>query len=270
MEKEKTYKAGVLIIGSLFWDNTNGRRPWRELFFGENFHQHAVKVPVPIRYGRYSTSRECPTMILSSSYHKEGKLGQGIFLPFQNQKQKVEDIICSAKALSEAEGNANNRFIKGGREKWCVITYLSNPALAEAKQITNFSEKFQAQYDPALASIQDQFKCNCESQAVFNEIGSLVIDWPENLNDFDLILATQTKPTDCFSPASMAASFFKKPEYFLKNRLNQIYTVDDDLILSELKKLVVKDKKAFEKNAQSNDCSDLEISNFISEHLKVD
>lgn len=161
MGKEQSYKAGVLIIGSLYWDNTNGRQSWREHYFGENFHQHGIKASVPIRYGRYSTSRACPTMVLSSKYESESKIGKAIFLPFQNQRQSINDIICSAKALSEAEGNGSRDFIKGRKEKWCVITYKANPLIAES--VHAFSEKWIAQYNPKLTTIQDQFKCKCET-----------------------------------------------------------------------------------------------------------
>ena len=118
MKIEPTYKAGVLIIGSLFWDNSNGRRAWREHTFGENFHQHIRKVQLPLRYGRYSKGRECPTMTYSAEYHKHGKLGSGLVIPFKNRALKASEIICAARELSEAEG-PDRSFIKGN-SNWCV------------------------------------------------------------------------------------------------------------------------------------------------------
>lgn len=269
MDKEPTFKAGVLIIGSLFWDNTNGRRPWREHYFGENFNQHIITVEVPVRYGRYSGLRDCPTMVMSSKCQEEDKLGQGIFLPFQNQEQSIDEIICSARALSVAEGKSSSKFIKGAEQKWCVITYMSNPALTTTGRLSTFSEKWKTQYDPKVATIKEQFTCDCETVTIFDDHGRLNINWPEKLNDFDVILATQTRPTDCYSPTSLASAFFKKPEYFLKNRLNHIHTPDDEHILTELKILVSKERTAFEKNAASNNCSPVKIADFAQHHLKL-
>ena len=48
----ESYRAGVLILGSLLWDNTKGRKAWREHYFGENFYPHIIDVEVPIRYGQ--------------------------------------------------------------------------------------------------------------------------------------------------------------------------------------------------------------------------
>lgn len=95
------------------------------------------------------------------------------------------------------------------------------------------------------------------------------ISWPENLNGFDLILTTQTKPTDCFSPKSLASFIYNKPEYFIKNRLNGIYTADDEEVIIILNDLVNKDQKLFEKNAIADGCSTNEISDFLGSTLEL-
>lgn len=258
MKKEKTFKAGVLIIGSLFWDNSNGRRAWREHTFGENFHRHKQKIQVPLRYARNSDTRECPTMTFSAEFQKHEKLGAGLVLPFKNSKLSFPEIICEARNLSEAEGT-DRKFIKG-KSKWCVILHWANPKLKkENEQWSNFQSLWSKNYDPKLEDVRDQFKCNCEDEPVFDDNGELRFEWPDELNDFDLILTTQPKPTDCFSVDTLSDKFFKKPEYFIKNRLNGIKTADDNDIIKQLNK---KDPDDFRKNAEEK-CTAEEVEKFI-------
>jgi len=264
---EITFKAGVLIIGSLYWDNTNGRRPWREQSFGEHYQAHQLSVAVPIRYGRFSDSRDCPTMTFSTSYNHDKKFGTAIFCPFKNQDLTAKELMCQAAMLSEAEGANSRSLIKGStKNPWCVLVYLVSPSLKKDNEKWN-SFLNHWNYERNLADVHPLFRCNCEDEPIFKNTGELSIEWPEDLGDYDLILATQTRPTDYLPVKSMASQFFKKPEYFLKNRINGIFTDDDTEIIKELSQLITADKKGFAKNAIANSCSMLEIEIFIKKHL---
>ena len=61
---DKRIRIGVLIIGSLYWDEKEHRETWRRdrlVDLGD-----ATRVHVPIRYGRLSRKRGCTyTMVFS-------------------------------------------------------------------------------------------------------------------------------------------------------------------------------------------------------------
>ena len=70
-------KFGVLIIGSLRWDNDN-RKNWREERLDID---QAVTVGAPIRYGRRSSKRGCTfTMVFSNSCQPD-HLGTALLVP---------------------------------------------------------------------------------------------------------------------------------------------------------------------------------------------
>lgn len=240
MSKE-FYRAGVLMIGSLLWDNTKGRKPWREHYFGENFFPNIIDVKVPIRYGRFSQNRGCPTMVLSSEYWKEKKYGTAKFIPFKKQELQFPELICAAKDLSSAEGSSSREFIKGGKIKWCILTCLLNNNM-ENKD--SFVSSWSKKYCPKLTNeFLENFKMNSENESLINEKGFLKIECPTSLSAYEIVLATQTKPrkSQCcqcnyLNPNELASQIFKKPEYFIKNRLNGVTTHDDDLIIEGLKK----------------------------------
>jgi len=252
------YKAGVLMIGSLLWDNTKGRKPWREHYFGENFYSNIIDVQVPIRYGRYSTGRKCPTMVFSQEFLESKKLGVGKFLPFKNQRMAMSELISAAKDLSEAEGSTSRTFLKGSRTKWCIISYLINDCLSGEKK-ESFLETWTNNYDQELTSeLLDNFKMDSEKKSLIDNQGCLNIEWPEPLSSYDLVLSTQTKPRktendslDYLNTTDLASQFFEKPEYFLKNKLNGISTADDTEIIGQLKN---KELNTFRKNAIDNGC----------------
>ena len=212
-------------------------------------------------------------MVLSSEYYQLKRLGQGIFLPFRNQKQTISDVICFAKALSSAEGERCNNFIKVGKQnKWCILLYYLNPEMAKEKK-AQFEQAWKKQYNvPIDDNLLANFKMKSESESIFYKSGR-VKGFPTELSDCDVVLLTQTQPgirendrSRFATPKEIAKAFYQKPEYFVKNRLNGIITVDDKEIIRELADLLKDD--IFERNAKSNGCSSLEISQFQEEHLK--
>lgn len=261
------YKAGVLIIGSLLWDNTKGRKQWREHSFGENYFQTIVNIAVPIKYGRFSTERGCPTMVFSEQFRQENKMGIGKFLPFKNQNATIDQLISAAHDLSEAEGNSSRDFIKGGQTKWCILVCWLNPEMDETKKDT-FLDSWVKEYNLLLGdALLDNFKMENEPNAVFSKQGLLQLNWPAELKNYDIVMATQTQPrkterdrAEYLNEEETAAHFFQKPEYFLKNVINGCCTFDDNKIVSFIKE---KDMKLFRKNAINNNCSEIEIDRFI-------
>ncbi|MDZ4341070.1 MAG: hypothetical protein U1E51_01365, partial [Candidatus Binatia bacterium] len=95
------FNGGVIIIGSLLWDDNKGRKAWRQ----DYLRPKDTKIPVPlkIRYGRESESRNCTyTMIFSN--HPTTELGQGYVWGFK-ENSKIEGMLeKQAIALAKVEG----------------------------------------------------------------------------------------------------------------------------------------------------------------------
>lgn len=260
-----SYRGGVLILGSLLWDPD--RSDWRRNYFGDDFQ--SISVPSPIRYGRYSSGekRQCPTIVLSSEFEASGCRGRAKFVTFHNAQMTIDEVTQAARNLSSAEGDNDEKFIKGNSH-WCIVLFLLNPNLGQQER-DYFIENWRKNYDPEITNeIQANFKMESETSAVFDANGQLRMAWPSELNDLDFVLATQTQPrktTDDHStylePASIAAQFHAKPEYFIKNRMNGINTVEDDEIISFLRAF---DRELLIQNASLQDLSEEDIKAALS------
>ncbi|MBK8680397.1 MAG: hypothetical protein IPN31_00490 [Bacteroidetes bacterium] len=265
--KQIKYNAGVLIIGSLYWDSNNARDTWRLNAFGESYWLHKKEIQVPLFYGRYSIERKCPTMIIRSSYHIEGEYGTGIFMPFRRRNLTNDQLLLYAQDLSEAEGRNSQDFIKGNDVKWCIVLAWLNPNL-EVEKRNSFIEFWKSQYVPPIdESIMNNFKYDNEDSSVFDENGLLQLEWPNGLEDIDIVFLTQTKPRlegggKLSSPSvnTLANQIFLHPEYFIKNRLNGIITVDDNAIIALIKE---RDRADLIAKAINNGCSQNDIDLFF-------
>lgn len=232
-----TYKAGACIIGSLLWDKKDGREEWQRKSFGEKFYSKLIPVLLPIRYGRFSTKWKAPTMVFSSEYLVQEKLGQGYVIPFKQNALSIENIIEEARAMSHAEGNNDSKFIKGDTQ-WCILLCWINPDIKDEKR-EYFLKSWKPEYGKEITNeVQAHFKMENEEQAVFDKNGELQINWPDELKDFDVLFATQTKPrqkdnerSTYYTSKELCQLISQEKEYFIKNVQNGILTRDDSLIL---------------------------------------
>ncbi len=230
------------MIGSLFWDKKKGRNKWRQEAFDVKNLENPVKVPLPLRYGRYSEGRKCPTMVLSNEYYKTGKLGRGLVIPFKGEELTVDQIIFHAHSMSLAEGDADSYYLKGDKKKpWCILVCWLNPLLDTEKR-ENFLNAWVDEYGQKLNDkLREKFKIETEQEVVFNEKGELNFEWPDVLKDLDLVIATQTRPrlrvrdySRYATAEELGTAFKKKAEYFEKNIKSGIYTWDDGVIQKKL------------------------------------
>ena len=112
-------KLGVLIIGSLYWDDKPHRNKWRRERLCVDSQQH---VKAPIRYGRLSHSRGCSyTMVFSASLSEE-QFGQAIVVPF-----KSKDLISEAECLWTAERPPNKKPNGRISADWGRVALVENP-----------------------------------------------------------------------------------------------------------------------------------------------
>ena len=237
--------AGVLIIGSLFWDinqgdNINLRKNWRRdrLIMNERIH-----VKAPIRYGRISGngSNQQYTMIFSKSCDNKNTYGTAYVIPFKRRPIKsIKGLENQARFLSEAEGANDKKLCKGERE-WCTIGLLFNRKLE-----SGIKNKILNKWKGLLSKdgcLQDthNYKIGDEKSILSND-GEILINWPKAIDDnkqkkideFDIIIATCTKPNLTGYPSiddlKMAANNDKR-KYFYQNIKHGITTFQDRSIL---------------------------------------
>jgi hypothetical protein len=186
-------KGGVIVIGSLLWDEEPIRTKWRAVCF--NSLNEKVPVPVPIRYGRQSSTRsDTYTMIFSNN--ESTKLGQAYILEFKEEIKSYRVLERQAFALGAAEGlwTIESPSIN---KRWGTVGLLLNPALSvkdktSSELITNrwarLYEQYQLTFDHSL------YKIDKEEKPVIDQRGFLQLPWMPEMDNFDLLLATPVVP----------------------------------------------------------------------------
>lgn len=207
-------KCGILIIGSLYWDNENGREDWRKRRLDMNA---GIPVRAPIYYGRKSASRG---NTYTMTFRRNDPSGMAALVPCQREIETIDDLKDEAEALWKAEApNSQPGAIGSG---WgCIGALLGSDEANEA----------------LVAAWNTHFRTTrAESLSVVSPDGNLDIPWPEIANeapvDLDVILATATKPVTVPPGASSVADAWlgqndSFERYFLENVRHGIRTSDD-------------------------------------------
>lgn len=233
-------KGGVIIIGSLIWEDhldydKKGenfiRRDWRN----QNLKTDRKSTPVPIRYGRISSSRKNTySMIFTKA--SENNLGQGLILEFQQRINSFEDLERQSIALAIAEGiytSANNRISC----PWGSVGLMINPSL----KVTDFgkfeflNKKWTEIYQTyGKGFVANNYKCDEDNEPPINQNGILTIDWQPSMNEFDLLLATPVvpNPKQILTSEQIAEKMIEKKydTYFKNNLAYNIKTYQDNAI----------------------------------------
>lgn len=231
MSDNITFKGGVLIIGSLLWDLSELRQKWRN----EDLNlSDKIQIELPIRYGRVSKSRNCTySMIYSSDCKTKNKLGKGYFVPFKNKSASIKEMLNLSKRVIDSEHNKNknlNRFNWG----WGCLGIALNPTLEENRRnkiIDFWKKEYGKGFNPK------EYRVGAETPIV-NKFGILLIDWVSELDEFEFIIGTATKPQLKEYPSAdkiverMIVNEYD--EYFRQNRANFITTFQDDEIHAKL------------------------------------
>jgi len=229
-------RAGILVIGSLFWETDDVREAWRR---DRLRLQQTVEVRAPIRYGRISAGRKNTyTMVFSRACAP----GQAKVVPCQDEVCTAEDLVLEAEHLWAAE----RRAARNGRinADWGSVTLLPNPHRAIPPGIL----------DCWAARVHCANDYGNVRQApgegpLIDERGILQIAWPTLTADnspviLDLLLATATQP-DLIgdpprypTPAMIAERWRNDHEdnvrYFRNNVQSGIRTFEDEAIQAAL------------------------------------
>jgi len=227
--------AGVLIIGSLLWDES--RQAWRNA----RLDMTTVKnVTAPIRYGRLSSSRgNTYTMVFSrlcqTGHAKAIRCSRGV--------STGADLIAEAEALWKAEqSDAPAGRIAAG---WGCVALLCHPERKVPKSLLGAWADRVAR-EPNYGQVS---QTQTEGRLIGDD-GLLKIDWPRLVEggapvDVDLLLVTANDPRINASSLKYPdvgmitnawnAAANKNAEYFWRNTENGIRTFQDDEIRALLR-----------------------------------
>ena len=237
-------RLGVLIIGSLYWDNSTIREEWR----CERLEMDAAKhVEVPIRYGRLSSSRGCTyTMVFSMNLVRQNQFGRAIVVPYKRPVNSIKNLIEEAKRLWAAESKKEKSTRISARNGWGHVALLENPDRCIPSDLRQgWTERVSREscYGQLMNSAVGE-------EVVVDKSGFLKIPWPKSEDGIDLgldaLLATATNPTICrglYPSAQQIAAAWnttdgkKSVDYFCKNRAHGIKTFQDIEIEDRLSKL---------------------------------
>lgn len=187
---ELNLKGGVLIIGSLWWDPS--REQWRQKYLNMD---EVRNISLPIRYGRLSGSdrRYTHTMVFSSDC--KDALGTGLVITFKEQTKNFDQLHDQVMALMAAEMKKSpeiDRYNWG----WGMIALVINPNhLSVSSEKKSACRELKDYWQSIIGNgfNSDEYRVGKE-KPIIDETGNLLIDWPEELTDYDFIIATATKP----------------------------------------------------------------------------
>ncbi len=235
--------VGILVIGSLYWEDDPVREEWRNsrLEFSTQY-----TVSAPIRYGRLSSSRgNTYTMVFSLLCTRQShRLGIAKAISLRHTIETPNQLIEEAEhlwAVEQHQSRPNGYFSAG----WGCVALLVNPASQVPQDLLNrWTERVadEARYGE-LAHTKSEGRCVTSK-------GFLNIPWPRLLEDatllpMDILLATATNPTLTNGSANYPRirkiarawrqSTANNEEYFWRNYENGIRTYQDETILKILK-----------------------------------
>lgn len=222
-------QGGVIIIGSLLWDENNERPLWRT----QRLNETAVRrVALPIRYGRFSDHRRAYTMVFSRLCYRHKQLGQGVIVPFSRPIESFSGLQQEVDALGKAEGLDSNW-------QWGAVGLLPG---ASCKCPANLLQQW-TQYFRARTAHYEAFAGHTRTeQPTISRDGFLNLRWPlsgKAADRFDFLLATPTKarienqpslrryPNSTEIAKSLPAD---TTDYFINNFLRGIRTQQDAAI----------------------------------------
>jgi hypothetical protein len=226
--------AGILIIGSLLWDEDKIRQQWRDERLDRD---QSEVVSAPIRYGRQSGERRgyTYTMVFSRS----APAGRARVVRCSHPVTSADDLITEVLRLWEAEELSKDTG-RIANKRWGCAALLCNPkrtipeGLLKAWARRVGDEKGYGHVSQLAAE-----------DPLISKDGMLQIDWPRCVVggapvDLDLLLVTANDPTLTGTPLSYPSveavvnawngADPKHAEYFWKNTDHGIATFQDDEI----------------------------------------
>lgn len=225
-------RIGVLIIGSLLWDDREHRVRWREECLDV---EKKSEVTVPIRYGRASDSRDGTYTMVFSRLAERATYGVGtaVVVPCKAEARSLNDLLCEARRLWVAE-STNGRPQASLAAGWGAVGAMFRHGYPDGHVVRQgwIQDVSGAGYPtlPHAVSEQPPMAAN----------GLLTFPWPRGqdgvpLAQYDVLLATATKPTltrgHYPTSAAVARAWLRSAagheRYFFTNVVSGIRTYQD-------------------------------------------
>jgi hypothetical protein len=257
-QNTNSIKGGVMIMGSLFWEDEKNcvkgnekvgkeRRIWRR----NNLDLSQTKrIPLPIRYGRISSQnsrKSTYTMVLSREYLNH--LGTALVVPFRNpflinEKTKIREQVIK---LAKVEGIQKTKKVKFAR-CWSAISIWINPNSQYLNQLRNYwlkniigksthaySGKSYEWSDGTLLDNNFQLQLPIVSDSDFL-LCTYILPKYENTQDYDDCNRTQNMQNDYPKAEKIGEAIAQSGyvTYFAENRVNGIVTSDDEEIFKHI------------------------------------
>ena len=204
-------RVGILIVGSLLWDECRERQQWRvqRLLLGRR-----AGVRASICYGRQSQTRGGTyTMIFDPARPR----GRAVLVQCRSEVDTVDDLVAEAKALWAAERKTEE--IDGIGAVWGCVGVLFHGAGTMALR-----QRWAAWFGES----------GTQAMGVVTGDGTLSLEWPTagaRRLGLDVILATATRRKGEQGAGPVADAWVSQneghEEYFFRNVQNKIRTPDD-------------------------------------------
>lgn len=212
-------RVGVLMVGSLLWDDHCVRRRWRD---ARLLLDGAIHVPIPVRYGRISPSRN---RTFTMTIDPDAEPGVGLVAPAKTPAGSRDDLICEAEWLWAAERKqARDGTLGAAWGSACVAWHPDTPP--DVRRWLQGTLPRPAESLPLS-----------EDRTLSINPWSLLAD-PGEL-PFDVVLAAATEANIARSratPADVASAWASRgsEEYFFNNRRHGLTSAADDEIWTHL------------------------------------
>lgn len=228
MKFDTPLSGGLLIVGSLLWDEHETRFSLRDEVLNM---QNATIVPAPIRYGRKSDKRQTYTMVVSPSCKDESRMGKGVLVPFAANIKSTDELTNVAEKIIVAEHKGPVSFTRFNWG-WGCLAFFPNPNKTASKSISQLKEFWDTKISNGFRT-SDYIITNEEE--LLTQQGELLLDWRKEYGDLDFLVVTATKPT-VPSPTTqlLGAVYAKNDEYFADNRKAGIETYQDNEIQEQI------------------------------------
>lgn len=221
--------CGVLLIGSLLWDDEKDRDKWRN----EDLKlDKKMPLKLPIRYGRRSESRKNTfTMVFSNDCSSTP--GKAYLVPYKSPVTTTKDLLERAIRLARAEGIDKSKRDRIYSSWSCVALFINSKTTSAAskKVCTFWKQQYRNVINPSCYSVPNEEPC-------IDEHGFLRLNYEVDCKGYDLLLATPVTidaaryPTADEIAAAMIANDYQ--EYFRSNKRNKIETFQDNEIIQRL------------------------------------
>lgn len=206
-------QGGILIIGSLLWDDTAERVAWRGWRL---LPARRKSVIAPLHYGRCSQSRG---NTFTMTFDTSAPSGSAVVVPCAFSACRPEDLVNEAEALWKAEQPGADAGALGAA--WGCVGLLFRVSASDA-WLEHWCRVFRRRASCPISPVDDR--------------GMLQIAWPNSLDggalELDFLLATATR-RECTRPTAEAIADAWADQkdgherYFFENVRNSIRTSED-------------------------------------------